>query len=260
MHPSDATSAPGFLPLSRAAAASFGPGPLRHVATTGSTNTDLADEARGGDRSGAVLVTDHQTAGRGRLDRVWEDIPGTALLVSLRVPIAGTDGGSVVRALGAAARAAVDGLCRDPVAAKWPNDLVVVDGAAPGKLAGVLAEFVAGDEPCVVIGIGINIRPVADRPGATSVVECGGPDDRDRLLTALLTEFAPRRRDGTGVIDELREHSATLGSQVRIELPGGTHLVGTAADLTEAGELVVRTDDGASHVVATGDVVHVRPG
>ncbi|MEZ5243848.1 MAG: biotin--[acetyl-CoA-carboxylase] ligase [Acidimicrobiales bacterium] len=258
MDPSDATSADGFLPLSSATAKAVGPGPLRHVASTGSTNTDLADEARAGDSSGTVLVTDHQTAGRGRLDRVWEDVPGDALLVSFRIPTPATGAGGVVRALGAAARAAVDGLCRDRVLAKWPNDLVVVDGAAPGKLAGLLAEFVGGDTPCVVVGIGINIRPVADLPGATSMVECGGPDDRDRVLAALLEELGPRLADGSGVLDDLRTHSATIGSRVRVEMPDGIELRGDAVDLTADGELVVQSDDGVDHVVSTGDVVHLR--
>ena len=258
MDPSDATSAGGFLPLSSEAAALMGPGPLRHVAATGSTNADLAAEARRGDASGAVLVTDHQTAGRGRLDRVWEDVPGDALLVSLRIPTPSAGAGAVVRALGAAARAAVDQLCRDRVLAKWPNDLVAIDGSAPGKLAGVLAEYVAGEAPCVVVGIGINIRSIEGQPGATSVVECGGPDDRDRLLSTLLRELAPRLRDEAGVIDDLRSHSATVGSRVRVELPAGVELRGEAVDLTTEGELVVRTDDGTAHVVTTGDVVHLR--
>jgi BirA family biotin operon repressor/biotin-[acetyl-CoA-carboxylase] ligase len=168
--------------------------------------------------------------------------------------------GRPVRALGAAARAVVDDLCPERVCAKWPNDLVVTDGASPGKLAGVLAEYVGGRQPCVVIGIGINIRPIERQPGATSIVECGGPDDRDRLLAALVEQFADRRRDDSGVLEELRTHSATLGAPVRVEMPGGDEFTGTATGLTADGELVVRDDDGRDRVVAAGDVVHVRPG
>jgi BirA family biotin operon repressor/biotin-[acetyl-CoA-carboxylase] ligase len=160
--------------------------------------------------------------------------------------------------VGAAARAAVDQLCRDVVLAKWPNDLVSIDGPAPGKLGGVLAEFVEGDTPCVVVGIGVNIRPIEGQPGASSVVECGGTDDRDRVLAALLSELAPRLGDESGVIDDLRSHSATIGSRVRVELPDGAELRGEAVDLTTDGELVVRTDDEALHIVATGDVIHLR--
>ncbi len=52
--------------------------------------------------------------------------------------------------------------------------------------------------------------------------------------------------------------SATLGRRVRVERVGDV-LVGDAVDLTDLGHLVVRTGDGASHVVSAGDVVHLRP-
>lgn len=67
------------LPLSAAAARQAGMGPLRHVEVTGSTNDDLADEARRGQTHPAVLVADHQTAGRGRLSRRWVDVGATTL-------------------------------------------------------------------------------------------------------------------------------------------------------------------------------------
>ena len=54
------------------------------VAETGSTNADLltwADAGTTPDRS--VLRADHQTAGRGRLDRRWDAPSGASLLVSL---------------------------------------------------------------------------------------------------------------------------------------------------------------------------------
>ena len=59
-------------------------GPVEHIVETGSTNADLA--ARVADApAGLVLITDHQTAGRGRLDRRWDAPPGTNLLVSVLV-------------------------------------------------------------------------------------------------------------------------------------------------------------------------------
>jgi BirA family biotin operon repressor/biotin-[acetyl-CoA-carboxylase] ligase len=260
MDPTGATSAARFLPRSSEIAAAHGPGPLRHVASTGSTNVDLAAEARGGDSGGAVLVADHQTAGRGRRDRAWDDVAGRALLVSVRVPCGPDRAAAVTRAVGAAARAAADEVCAVPVLAKWPNDLVVLEGKAPGKLAGQLAEFVTGEQPCVVVGVGLNLRPVEGHDDATSVVECGGPDDRDALLAALLRGLSSRLADDErAVLDELRRHSATIGRRVRAELPGDTDVIGLALDLTDDGELVVRDDGGVRHVVGVGDVIHLRP-
>ena len=56
---------------------------VRWVAETGSTNRDLLSEASSGAPEGIVLVADHQTAGRGRLDRSWSAPPGASLLVSV---------------------------------------------------------------------------------------------------------------------------------------------------------------------------------
>lgn len=261
MDPTGATSAARFLPLSSEIAAAHGPGPLRHVSSTGSTNVDLAAEARAGDSRGAVLVADHQTAGRGRRDRAWDDVAGRALLVSLRVPCEPDGAAAVTRAVGTAARAAADEVCTVPVLAKWPNDLVVLEGPVTGKLAGQLAEFVPGTRSCVVVGVGMNIRPIDGHDGATSIVECGGADDRDALLAAVLRGLSARLAadDDGAVLDELRRHSATIGRRVRVELPDDTDLIGLAVDLTDGGELVVRDDDGDRHVVGVGDVIHLRP-
>ena len=53
------------------------------ITRTGSTNADVAERARAGEPDGLVLVAEHQSAGRGRLDRRWDAPPGANLLVSL---------------------------------------------------------------------------------------------------------------------------------------------------------------------------------
>ena len=101
------------MPLSAAAALRAGLGRLRHVPFTGSTNEDLADEARRGLTDPCVLVAGYQTAGRGRMGRRWRDVGATAgeshcsLLVSLRLPGPTADAADRVSAVSAAALAAV---------------------------------------------------------------------------------------------------------------------------------------------------------
>lgn len=241
-----------------------GLGPLRHVEVTGSTNADLATEARNGDCGPAVLVADHQSAGRGRLGREWNDDRGNALLVSIRVPAALRSVGDVVAAVGAAARSAADQLTTSTVLTKWPNDLVVEDGAAPGKLGGVLAEYVAEPNESVVVGVGINVSAIAREPGATSMSQCGMKQrgsltDRDQLLSGLLSGLAPRLTDPVAVLEELRTNSATLGTRVRVELPGNRIVTGEAVGLSDDGHLVLRCDDATNRTITTGDVIHLRP-
>ncbi len=235
------------------------------VQVTGSTNADLLAEAAAGAAEGCVLVAEEQTAGRGRLGRQWVSPPGAALTFSVllrphdlpparRAWIPLLAGVAVATALRRAA--AVDARL------KWPND-VLVGGA---KLAGILAEQ---HRDAVVVGVGINVRlcrqdlPV---PTATSLLlENATVTDREQLLGAVLGELehwylaeaGARDPETSGLRAEYLRHCATVGRQVRVELPGGRTLTGVAADVDAGGRLVVRSSSGLTSVSA-GDVVHVR--
>ena len=161
-----------------------------------STNTYVRDRARRGAPAGLVAVADHQTAGRGRLDRRWESPPGANLLASVLLrPGCGAE--DVHLCAGAVALAGADA-CREvagvePVL-KWPNDLLL-DGA---KLAGVLAEaeFAGSTLSAVIVGIGINVAwPGPPEAGGTCLDDVGGsaqPVDRRVLLDRLLEALEPR--------------------------------------------------------------------
>jgi len=242
-------------------------GPVEHIVETGSTNADLA--ARVADApDGLVRITDHQTAGRGRLDRRWDAPPGTNLLVSVLVrPRWTADRHPLVTT--ALAVATVDTLIGFGVnaAIKWPNDVVLVGGPAPGKVAGILAELVAGPPPAVVVGLGLNVGwPLPDDdapPGATSLTAAGTSATPGDLLAAVLAEFETRLSDleATDGPERLQaahqDRSATVGSEVRVEASDGP-LVGTAVGLDLDGSLLVDAGDGPVAIRA-GDVVHLRP-
>jgi BirA family biotin operon repressor/biotin-[acetyl-CoA-carboxylase] ligase len=232
-----------------------------------STNVYVRDLARRGAPDGLVAVADHQTAGRGRLDRRWESPPGANLLASVLLRPACASG-DLHLCTGAVASAGADA-CRevagvDPVL-KWPNDLLV-DGA---KLAGVLAEaeFAGNSLIAVVVGIGINVGwPGPAEAGGTCLADLGGtaqPVDRKVLLEHLLGALARRRAlldDGEGrraLAEEVRRRCATLGQEVRVIL-AGEELTGRATAIDDAGHLVVETASGPRSVRA-GDVVHLRP-
>lgn len=247
------------LALSEEAARRAGLGPLRHVAATGSTNRDLAAEARRGDTTAGLLVADRQTAGRGRLDRRWRDAPGRSLLVSFRLPTPVPEAFGPVAAVTAAARAAAAALLTAPVLSKWPNDLVIDDPPGPGKLAGVLSELVDGPRPVVIVGLGLNLGPVPDEPGATSLIQAGAVSaDRDRFLARLLGELPAYLADPSRARRELKAASATIGRRVRVEREGAPPLVGEARDIDPLGRLVM-VAAGGEHLVDAGDVVRLRP-
>lgn len=254
------------LPLSCAAVRRAGLGELWHTASTGSTNDDLAYQARLGARLPAVLVADHQTAGRGRLGRRWSDAATrsqgseASLLVSFR--LAGPVSGAFdrVAAVAAAALAAASGTLPDggaAVRAKWPNDLLIESPEVSGKLAGVLSEMVDGDPAVVVVGLGLNVADAPGEPGAVSLAQAGGVATRDELLASLIDELPGYLVDPWRSRADLRAASATLGRKVRVQRTDGTSVVGTAVDIDSAGRLIVAGDFGETRIDA-GDVFHLR--
>jgi len=232
-----------------------------------STNAELSARARAGEPAGLVLVAEHQTAGRGRLDRVWVTPPRAALTFSLLVR---PDAVPVVRwpwlplLTGLAVVEAVHDVAGVPATLKWPNDVLVGDL----KLAGILVELVeAPSGAAAVVGVGLNVSSTREElpvETATSLRLSGaGTVDRSALLPAVLARFshwydAWSGSRGADVLAAYRAACSTLGRQVRVDLPGGAPLLGRAVDVDDDGRLLV--DDGRTvRPLGAGDVVHVRP-
>ncbi|GAA1735086.1 biotin--[acetyl-CoA-carboxylase] ligase [Nonomuraea bangladeshensis] len=236
------------------------------VERTGSTNADLARAAQEGAAEGAVLVAEAQEAGRGRLGRVWNAPPRSGLTFSIllrpEAPVAAQ--GWLPLLYGVAAASAVRRLAEVDVRLKWPNDLLIGER----KLAGVLAERA---DDAVVVGMGLNVSLRADElpvGTATSLaVEEAACLDRDPLLRAVLREVEVHYREwaaaggdaeACGLRAAYLAASATVGRQVRVELPGRPALIGRASGIDHSGCLEVEGPDRL-HSLSAGDVVHVRP-
>jgi len=276
------------LPLSAEVALTAGFGELRHTKETGSTNDDLAAEARLGDRSPAVLVADHQNAGRGRLGRRWSDAATgphqseAALLVSIRLQTPLADAYDCVAAVSASALAAATDIAKrsrsdaaEVLRSKWPNDLLICSHEVNGKLAGVLSETVAGDPPVVVVGLGMNLAAAPDQSGAVALAQLGVECNRDQLLARLLQQLPAYLAAPDTARSDLRAASATLGSVVKVLRADGEVVVGTAIDIDATGRLVLKTRRSAlpgetpnaavgaasqTMLIETGDVIALRDG
>jgi BirA family biotin operon repressor/biotin-[acetyl-CoA-carboxylase] ligase len=239
-------------------------------AETGSTNADAARAAATGAPEGLIVVAEQQTAGRGRRDRQWVSPPRAGLTVSVLLRPAGVPSGRwgwLPLLAGVALRDAVHRITELDATLKWPNDLLVHDA----KCAGILAE-VTGD--AVVIGMGLNVTtrvgelpPVTGLPATSLQIAGAKSTDREPLLKALLRGLAQwyagwRYTGGDaemcGLLGAYRRGSSTIGRQVRVELPAGADLSGTATDVDADGQLVIRSADGYVHRVSAGDVRHVR--
>lgn len=232
------------------------------VARTGSTNGDLLTRAAGGETEGLVLVAEEQDAARGRLDRRWSSPARAGLWFSvlLRPSVPQTRLSWLPLLAGLATVRSVLRIGGVEARVKWPNDVVVGNL----KLAGILAERAAG---AVVLGIGLNVSTRAEElpvPTATSlVIEGAANTDRDPLLRAVLRELASwygrwtdagGDADASGLRDAYRDVSATIGREVRVDLPGGRRLTGLATDVDDLGRIIV-----GGEPIGAGDVVHLRP-
>lgn len=271
------------FPLSRAVAGRF-----EYLPETGSTNDVLVGHATGTDAAAwpdlSVVVTDNQTRGRGRLGRTWLAPTGKSLAISVLLRpgealpadrygwlplLAGAAMTLAVRDAIAVLVAPADPADEQPrheVALKWPND-VLIDGY---KVSGILCELLPGGD--VVIGAGLNVSlDEHDLPTLTStslLLVTGTAPDPDTVLAGYLTRlrelsarFVAAGGDpvASGLHDQVAALCGTLGTAVRVELPGGDDLVGTAMRLDDDGRLVVRDQaDGELLAVAAGDVTHLR--
>ncbi len=236
-----------------------------------STNADLADRARSTDDDGVVLIAEHQTAGRGRLDRFWSAPARSGLTLSVllrpydvevsRWPWIPLMAGLVVAATVRQATNVEAGV-------KWPNDVVVGDH----KLAGILVERAetSGRPPAAIIGIGLNVSLREEElpvPTATSLVLEGATMvDRGVLARTLLRNLErvyggwqqAGGDPGEGLRAAYTSACVSLDRHVRVELAGGRSVTGLAMGVDHHGRLLVASGDG-QQAFGSGDVVHLRP-
>jgi BirA family biotin operon repressor/biotin-[acetyl-CoA-carboxylase] ligase len=228
------------------------------VEVTGSTQDDLTQLVADKKASnGDVIATEFQSAGRGRLDRKFDAPASSALMFSLYIePQREKSDWSFLPLL--TGLSAIFALMKlDPKSLptlKWPNDILLGDG----KVGGIIAQA-SGDG--VIIGVGINVGMTEEElpvPHATSLVlHQFSTLDRNLILSTFLTTFEElftRWQSGEDLRHLYNERSATIGRDIRIELPDGTHKNGKAVDVTPAGELIL--EDGSR--VTVGDIIHLR--
>jgi BirA family biotin operon repressor/biotin-[acetyl-CoA-carboxylase] ligase len=229
----------------------------------GSTNDEARHLARAGAPEGTLVIADHQTAGRGRLDRRWEAPPGSSLLLSLifRPALAPTQAQRLTMACSLAIVEAVEATTGLPVGLKWPNDVV----AAGAKLGGILAEIeLQGQElahAVVGVGLNVNLQPAELPHGlllpATSLAQLlGRAVPRLPLLQALLR--ATERHilalaAGHSPHEAWAARLVTLGREVTVT-GSGPAFRGRAEGVSPDGALLVRRADGRLEALLAGDV------
>lgn len=214
-----------------------------------------------------VLLAERQTGGRGRRGRTW----ASPLAAHLYLSVARNFGGGLARlgglslVAGVAAAEALDALGHARVRLKWPNDLVVEDGAALRKLGGLLVEGGGehGGPVRAVIGLGLNVRmPEAiardiDQPWC-DLDALGETRPRNAIAAAVLAHLLPAlaQFDRDGLEPFLARHAAfdaLAGRAIVLHQHDGMRNA-VAEGLAPDGALRVRLDGGEVRVVHSGDV------
>ena len=246
---------------------------LRDYDSLGSTNAEAMTLGRVGEAGRLWVVTERQTAGRGRRGTAWSSPPGN-LAASLLLTGAWEPqrAATLGFAAGLALHDALAAICPGTAfALKWPNDLLA-NGA---KLAGILLETetlsqdhrmtASRHHRLIVAGIGVNVAssPEGLPYPTTSLAALGHPVTAPEVFEALSESWIACEslwNEGRGMA-ALRPRwlaaAAGVGEEIAVRL-GSSTLVGTFETIDEAGQLVLRLPGGAVRAIAAGEV-HFNP-
>ena len=225
-----------------------------------------------------LLVAEQQSAGRGRLGRIWQSQRGDCLMFSLGLPLQPLDWSGLSLAVGVSLADSLEPLPAGQtrpagwprIGLKWPNDLWLSTPQGERKLAGILVETAStGGLRHVVIGMGVNIRPVTLAAGsgaapASAAVPPGSLQDLDpgldaasallRIVPALVQTVLAFEQFGFAPFQARFAARDVLAGRA-VQLSDGSH--GTAHGVSDTGALRVQTANGMTEV--TSAEVSVRP-
>jgi BirA family biotin operon repressor/biotin-[acetyl-CoA-carboxylase] ligase len=243
---------------------------LYHFYKVDSTNAFAARLLAHGRRvpDGTVVISESQTAGRGRLGRSWHSEPEAGLYFSmvLRPRIPPSLAPLFTLGTAVAMHNAVERDTRVDVDIKWPNDLLA-DGK---KVCGILAEIQAEVDmiQTLIVGVGLNVNhtkmPDELAGTATSLrIASGRIQSRIELLLEFFEEFECLRSDfekrgAAAIIDRWTAHSSFANGR-KLKVNDGTRVIdGITRGLNRFGALRLEQKDGKVEEIYSGDVVEWR--
>jgi len=208
---------------------------------------------------GTVVLAGQQTAGRGRMGRLWVSTPGSSILMSVILHPAVSQLAALNMLAGLAVVRTIERLGAVRAAIKWPND-VLLNGR---KVCGILVEntFAAGELQASIVSPGLNVRldvsPFSEiRDAATSLSSelrrDVSPEEVVPLLIKEMDRLYSDLQQGAPVFEQWLSRVETLGKRVTVR-SGDSVEEGFAESILADGSLVLRRSDGSVVTVVTGE-------
>lgn len=212
---------------------------------------------------GSLVITEEQTAGRGRLQRTWSAEKGKNLLFSIilypdfnyekiaLLPFAGS----------LAVLDAIETVTGLSATCKWPNDVLIGNKKVCGMLLESMAGISVGEK--IILGIGVNVNqsefPSDLTAKATSLIlESGREVDRAVLIRAILEEIENRYRQlsffpARHLMNDWKLRALLFGKHITV-MEHEFSYAAIALDVADDGSLIIETDDGQKKNIFAGDV------
>lgn len=211
---------------------------------------------------GVLIISEEQTAGKGRLGKNWTSNSGEGIWMSLilKPKMNIQDSPFLTLVAGAAATKAMNKIGVD-VNIKWPNDLTL----NRKKICGILTELSVENDSIgyIVLGMGINVKTMEFEEGidhkATSILKEGYDIGREDIIASILNEFESMylnyviNNNKSEVLDLNRKHSALIGKNVYV-IEDGEKKLRECVDISSNGNLLVREQNGKTIEINSGEV------
>ena len=211
-------------------------------------------------KDGTVIIAESQTAGKGRMGRIWESEQNTGIYMSIVLMPDITPERITMLTLvaGISVCNVLTKMCCVDFKIKWPND-IVADGK---KVCGILTEgVISSKQNKAVVGIGINVgnKSFGDKLSdkASSIYMLTNKSfERESIINALLEEFEKAYNnylEGKPFIKDYEKLCININRQVTF-VKDGKQISGTAVSVTDSGELVIKKEDGTTLNINSGEV------
>lgn len=218
---------------------------ITHFATVDSTMLTAERQIQRGRRAPFLLIADEQTAGIGRRGHHFDSPPVAGLYFTYAMPAPAATA-LLTPAAGVALQQTVSQVVQVTATIKWVNDLLVNDR----KVAGIMATFLPEPQPTVLIGVGVNLTPSAERhetklglPIGALLTAAPANDLRPALLAQWLIHFTQLLQTPAQIMPAYRQHAAWLGRTVTLA-GAGVDQRGTVQGFTADGALQLLTPQG----------------